>query len=100
MDPLALPIPLSGWMIIDNFQRFLHHFVKHTRATKHKPVWLVCDNHESHISVERLDYKNGIVMLSFTPHCSHKLQSLDHRTVYGQFYNSCESCMYTILVKQ
>ena len=56
-------------------------------------MWLVCDNHESHISVAGLDYKNGIVMLSFTPHCSHKLQSLDH-TVYGQFYNSCKSCMY------
>ena len=72
----------------------LHHFVKHTRATKHNPVWLLCDNHESHISVEDYASKNGVFMLSFTPHCSHKLQSLDHRTVYGQFYNSCESCMY------
>ena len=89
----------SGWMTTDNFQLFLHHFVKHTQATKHNPVVLLCDNHESHISVEGLDYasENGVVMLSFPPHCSHKLQPLD-RTVYGPlnfFYNnSCESWMY------
>ena len=65
----------SGWMITDNIQLFLHHLVKHARATKHNPVWLLCDNHESHVRVEELDYaaENGVVMLSFPPHCSHKL---------------------------
>ena len=82
----------SGWMITDNLQFILHTFVKHTLATKHNTVWLLCDNHESHISVEGLDYtsENGIVMLSCTPHCPHKLHSLDH-TLY-----SCKSWMYYI----
>ena len=80
-------------MITDNLQLFLHNFGKHNQTTKHNQVWLVCDNHDSHISVEVLDYKIGIVMLSFTPHCSHKLQYLDH-TVHEHFYNSCESCMH------
>ena len=39
------------------------------KATKHNPVWLLCDNHESHISVEGLFYAsaNGVFMLSFNP---------------------------------
>jgi DDE superfamily endonuclease len=42
------------------------------------------DNHESHISVAIIDFckDNGITLLTFPPHCSHKLQPLD-RSVYG-----------------
>ena len=60
------------------------------------PLLLLLDNHEFHISIEVIDYarEHGVVMLSFPPHCSHKLQPLD-RTVYGplkKYYNSaCES---------
>ena len=63
------------------------------------PLILLCDNHESHISIDVLDYAsaNGVHMLSFPPHCSHKLQPLD-RTVYGPFkkyYNSaCDNWMF------
>ena len=47
---------------------------------------------ESHLSVELLDFVkvNGVMMLSFPPQCSHKLQPLD-RCVYRPFkkyYNS------------
>lgn len=37
------------------------------------------DNHASHLSVEALDVAaaNGVHILSFPPHCSHKLQPLD-----------------------
>ena len=89
---------LCLWMTTDNFQLFLQHLVKHTQSTKHNPLLLLCGNHESHISLERLDYapENGSVMLCST-HCSHNLQLLE-RTVYGsfkEFYNnSCESKMY------
>ena len=92
-------------MTTDNFQLFLHNFVKHTRATKHNPVVLLCDNHESHVSVEGLDYtsENGVAMLYFPPHCSHTLQPLD-RTVYGTLTNYTtivvnHGCI-SILVKQ
>jgi len=56
------------------------------------------DNHDSHISVESLNLakENGITLLTFPPHCSHKLQPLD-RSVYGplkRHYNTaCDSWM-------
>jgi hypothetical protein len=39
----------------------------------------VLDNHDLHLPVEELDYckQNGVTLLSFPPHCSHKLQPLD-----------------------
>ena len=86
----------SGWMTAPNFLKFMEHLVHHTCCTPERPVLLLLDNHESHISVDVLDYakNNGVVMLSFPPHCSHKLQPLD-RTVYlpfKKFYNhGCDS---------
>ncbi|XP_014664978.1 PREDICTED: uncharacterized protein LOC106807207 [Priapulus caudatus] len=76
----------SGWMTELNFLQFMKHFVAHVRCSPENKVLLLLDNHDSHISIETLDYakENGIVMLSFPPHCSHKLQPLD-RSVYGPF---------------
>ncbi len=47
---------------------------------------MILDNHESHLSIDALDYAkdNGIVMLTIPPHCSHKVQPLDC-TVFGPF---------------
>ena len=45
----------SGWMTQDDFVIFLEHFMKHSRCSKEKPILLLLDNHESHLSV------NGIV---------------------------------------
>jgi hypothetical protein len=44
------------------------------------------DNHDSHISLESLDFckRSGVVLLTFPPHCSHRLQPLDV-AVYGPF---------------
>lgn len=41
-------------------------------------------DYSSHIHINELDFckENNIVLLSFPPHCSHKLQPLD-RSVYG-----------------
>ncbi len=74
----------SGWMMEDHFLQFLKHFHHHTRASLDAKVLLILDNHSSHLSVRGIEFcrENGIVMLSFPPHCSHKLQPLD-RTVYG-----------------
>ena len=49
-------------------------------------VLLILDNHDIHISLDAIDYvrENGVVLLSFRPHCSHKMQPLD-RTVFGPF---------------
>lgn len=65
------------------FVDFLKHFVEHAKCSKEKPC-LLLDDHCSHLSIDGLNFAkaNGIIMLSFPPHCSHRLQPLD-RSVYG-----------------
>ena len=74
----------SGWMKEEHFLDFLKHFVASEKCSTERPCLLLLDNHVSHLSIDGLNYakENGIVMLSFPPHCSHRLQPLD-RTVYG-----------------
>ena len=62
----------------------LPHIVRHTGASKEAPILLLMDNHASHISLETVEFcrENGIVIVTFPPHCSHKLQPLDV-AVYG-----------------
>lgn len=76
----------SGWMTGENFTTYIKHFASHAKPSLEKKVLLLLDNHDSHISIETLNFakSNGIVMLSFPPHCSHKLQPLD-RSVFGPF---------------
>lgn len=76
----------SGWMQEEEFLVFLKHFVKHTKVTPQRKALLLLDNHSSHITVQAVNYskENGIILLTFPPHCSHKLQPLD-RSVYGPF---------------
>jgi hypothetical protein len=74
----------SGWMTEADFGTYIRHFVKNVRSTIDRPVLLLLDNHGSHLSIDAINFAklNGVVMLSFPPHCSHKLQPLD-RSVYG-----------------
>jgi hypothetical protein len=88
----------SGWMTSDNFLLVLEHIVTHVKCSIASSVLLVMDNHETHVNIEVIDFcrRSGIVILTFPPHCSHRLQPLD-RTVYGPFkkyYNSgCDRFM-------
>lgn len=94
----------SGWSSSDIFMVFLRHLVQHSHATDTNKILLVLDNHESHISVESLNYAKemGIVMLTLPPHTSHKLQPLD-RTVFGPFkkyYNTaCNEWLFSNTAK-
>jgi len=86
----------SGWMTQENFQIFLKHFVKHSKASTDHPVLLLLDNHESHLSVDGIQFAkdNGVHLLSFPPHCSHRLQPLDCTVYYPlkRHYNAqCDS---------
>ncbi|KAE9521524.1 hypothetical protein AGLY_018080 [Aphis glycines] len=76
----------SGWMQGPEFLTFMEHFLNHVRPSLEKKVLVLLDNHESHLYLPVIDFckDNGIVLLSFPPHCSHKLQPLD-RSVYGPF---------------
>lgn len=88
----------SGWMTSLLFVEVIKHFVKQTRTTPEDPSLLLMDNHESHLSIEALDYaKNaGVTVLTFHPHTTNKLQPLDvglmgpFKTYY---YSALESWM-------
>ncbi|KAJ8928692.1 hypothetical protein NQ314_018702 [Rhamnusium bicolor] len=45
----------SGWMKEEHFIKFIKHFIHHARCSKERPVLLLLDNHESHLSVPALD---------------------------------------------
>jgi len=55
-------------------------FIAFSRATKEDPVLLLFDGHSSHtknLTVINAARENGVILLSFPPHCSHKLQPCD-----------------------
>lgn len=88
----------SGWSNSEIFVKFLTHFIDIVKPEMGKEVLLVLDNHETHLSLNALNLakKNGIIILTFPPHTSHKLQPLD-RTVFSPFkkyYNkACKEWM-------
>ena len=76
----------SGWITEEGFLAALNHFINFTKPTSDKPCLLLMDNHKTHISLDTvmLARKSNIVILTFPPHCSHRLQPADV-TVYGPF---------------
>ena len=76
----------SGWVTDIEFKKYMQHFIKHVKPSNEYEDLLILDNHSSHLNFETLNLAkaNGIVMLFFPPHCSHKLQSLDI-SVFGPF---------------
>lgn len=76
----------SGWMTAELHIQVLQHIQRHTSCTKDNTILIICDNHESHISIEAVNYcrENGIIYLSLPPHTSHKLQPLDV-CIFGPF---------------
>ena len=76
----------SGWVTEINFLKYVKHFSTHARCSKDRPCLVLINNHSSHLDAAVLDFcrENGIPLLSFPAHCSHKLQPMD-RSVYGPF---------------
>lgn len=81
----------SGWMNSDNFFEVVKHIQALTLSSNESPVLLLLDNHESHVSLETVEFSraNGMVILTFPPHCSHRMQPLDVG-VYGPFKAKCK----------
>lgn len=83
----------SGWMNADLFVNVLEHFVKFMNVSKERPGLLILDNHRSHLGLEvvNLAEENGLNIVTFPPHFSHRLQALDvsvfgpFKTFYGRF---------------
>lgn len=70
----------SGWTTIDDMNKYFDHFLSHTRPTESNPILLLLDGHSSHTKnmafLEKAK-RNHVDVLSFPPHCSHRLQPLD-----------------------
>ena len=75
---LGLSAP-SEWMSSDLISQTLLHFIGHMHVSKSNPRLLVLDNHRSHLGLEiiTLAEKHSLAILTFPPHCSHRLQSLE-----------------------
>lgn len=76
----------SGWMTANIFVKVLQHIQKYTSCNTENKILIIMDNHETHISLEAILYSraNGIVLLSFPPHCTHQMQPLD-KAIFGPF---------------
>lgn len=82
----------SGWSNGQLFLEFLEHFKNHVKPSVEDPIILLLDNHDSHVNIPVIEFckMNGIILVSFHPHTSHKMQPLD-RTVFGPmktYYNA------------
>uniref|UniRef100_A0A1B0DBM8 Uncharacterized protein n=1 Tax=Phlebotomus papatasi TaxID=29031 RepID=A0A1B0DBM8_PHLPP len=82
----------SGWMDKDGFLTTLKHIREHTAATKENPILILLDNHSSHTSLEVIIYcrENGIHMITFPPHTTHRCQPLDV-AIFGPFKGRCKT---------
>ena len=78
--------PPSGWINGVTFLLSLQHFKNFVGCSVDNPVLLLLDNHSSHMDYKVVCFSksNGIHMLTFPPHCSHRLQPLDV-SVFGPF---------------
>lgn len=82
----------SGWMTKEIFVEVVKHVQKHTSSSKENPILVLLDNHETHVSIDLIKFcrKHGIVLLTFPPHTSHRLQPLDVG-VFSSFKNNCKA---------
>ena len=70
----------SGWIDSDCFVMWLKHFIKSANSSMDNKHLLLMDGHASHtknLEAIRLARDNGVTMLSFPPHTTHKMQPLD-----------------------
>lgn len=82
----------SGWMTNDGFVEVMKHVKKYTNASKENPVLVLLDNHNTHATLDLILYcrENGLVLLTFPPHTTHRLQPLDV-CVFGPFKTRCKA---------
>lgn len=81
----------SGWVNADIFLSLLEHIKKHTNSSPTNQLLLLLDNHEAHTSLAAVNFcrQNGIVLLTFPPHCTHRMQPLDVG-LFGPFKTRCK----------
>jgi hypothetical protein len=60
----------------DHSLRYVKHFTAHDKPSKDRPIVLLIDNHDLHLSIEAIEQckMDGVTALIFAAHCTHKLQ--------------------------
>ena len=76
----------SGYIDSALFLVWLKHFVSFTGCTKDNRHVVLLDGHVSHTTLEAIEFarSNGLHLITFPPHCTHRLQPLD-RTFFKTF---------------
>jgi len=67
-------------MQTDTFTDWFRHFILHSASSVANPSLLILGGHATHSkNIETIDFarENGVMILVFPPHCSHRLQPLD-----------------------
>ena len=88
----------NGWITTTLFLKWLEHFANSVKPSKTNKVILILDGHSSHKALSAINFgtENGIVMISLSPHTTHRLKPLD-KTIYGPLksnYNAeCDKWM-------
>lgn len=70
----------SGWMQTEIFLSWFDKFIAFSNPSKENPVLLLLDGHATHTKNIELIHRardNGVVLLCFPPHTTHRLQPLD-----------------------
>lgn len=69
----------NDWSNEELFKDWLQHFKDNTKRSEEDPVWLITDNHISHINLKSFNFCKAkrINVVSIPPHTSHRLQRLD-----------------------
>ena len=88
----------SGWTNDEIFLKWLEHFAKNAHCSAKNQCVLLLDGHNSHKSLAAVNFcrENGIDMMTFPPHSTHKMQPLDkvyfkpYKTAYNK---NCDSWM-------
>ena len=88
----------SGWTDSDVFVKWLQHFADFVKPTLERKVLLLLDGHASHKSLEAITFarNHGIDLISFPPHCTHKIQPLDltfFGPLKGYYRSECDKWM-------
>lgn len=84
-----------GWMTTETFMGWFKRFVTFSGASITKPVLLLLDGHVTHTqNIQVIEYarKNGVVMLCFPPHCTHRPLDVGFMKPLSAYYDhSCSN---------
>ena len=88
----------SGYVDNNVFLRWMHLFIDNVGCKKTTPHLLLLDGHESHKTLDVILYarENGVVILTFPPHCTHRLQPRDRtffRSLKAAYSCAVDNCM-------